>query len=202
MPSSKGLGMFTGQTCWQSPQPVHLSTLTYLGFCRTRTLKFPTKPVTSVTSDLVRISMFRWRPTSLVFGVRIQPEQSRVGKVLSNWAIFPPIISSFSIMNTLYPAFAIFRAAVIPAMPPPTTMATGFTDLVEPVRGSWCNTLAMPPLIKSLALRVAPSGLSETHEQCSRILTISKRYGFIPAEETAFLKVGSCILGEHEASTT
>ena len=35
-------------------------------------------------------------PTSDILGVRMQAEQSSVGKVLSNWAMWPPIDGSRS----------------------------------------------------------------------------------------------------------
>ena len=35
--------------------------------------------------------MLGCRPASIIFGPRIQVLQSRVGKVLSNWAMCPPM---------------------------------------------------------------------------------------------------------------
>ena len=49
--------------------------------------------------------------TSTIFGVRMQAEQSRVGKVLSSWAIRPPMLGSLSTRSTSKPAPAISRAA-------------------------------------------------------------------------------------------
>ena len=41
-----------------------------------------------------------------------------------------------------------------------------------------------------------------THEQCSRMLAISTRYGFRPADCAALRKVFRCMWGEQEATTT
>ena len=65
-------------------------------FLPTVTLKLPMNPSTFSTSLLLNRVMFLWLPTSTIFGVRIQAEQSRVGKVLSNCAICPPMEGSFS----------------------------------------------------------------------------------------------------------
>jgi len=61
-----------------------------------RTLKLPTEPLTSSSSEYVNMVTFSCCPTSDIFGVRMQAEQSRVGKVLSNWAMCPPIEGSRS----------------------------------------------------------------------------------------------------------
>ena len=36
--------------------------------------------------------MFLWRPTDTILGVSIQAAQSRVGKVLYSWAMWPPML--------------------------------------------------------------------------------------------------------------
>ena len=60
------------------------------------TLKSPASPSTLSTSVNVRISIFGCRPTSTSLGERIHIEQSLVGKVLSSWAIWPPMLGPFS----------------------------------------------------------------------------------------------------------
>ena len=40
--------------------------------------------------------MFLWAFTAVIFGVRMQAAQSRVGKVLSNIAMCPPMVGSRS----------------------------------------------------------------------------------------------------------
>jgi hypothetical protein len=48
---SNSLGTASGQAVAQSPQPVQSSAFTKRGFLRMRTLKLPTKPLTSATSE-------------------------------------------------------------------------------------------------------------------------------------------------------
>src|SRR4030042_5386499 len=84
-------GRMIGQAVAQSPQPVHLAMSTNRACLRRLTLKFPGSPEILSTSVAVRIPMLRWRPASTNFGEIIHIEQSLVGKVLSNWAITPPI---------------------------------------------------------------------------------------------------------------
>ena len=110
---------------WQMPQPVHRSALTWRARWRIRTWKLPTYPETSSTSLYVWSVMFGWLPTSFIFGVRMHAAQSRVGNVLSNWAMWPPIDGSRSTRWTGNPASASSSAVVIPAIPPPTTSVAG-----------------------------------------------------------------------------
>ena len=74
-----------------SPHDVQ-SVVTKRAFSRTVTLKFPTNPSTDSTSLSVRRWMFSRRSAETIFGVRMQAAQSRVGKVLSNRAIIPPMV--------------------------------------------------------------------------------------------------------------
>ena len=46
------------------------------------------------------MSIFSFWAASTILGVRIQAEQSRVGKVLSSWAMRPPMVGDFSTMST------------------------------------------------------------------------------------------------------
>jgi len=100
-PISNSLGMETGHTSAQSPQAVHSFSSTNLAFFRTLTWKFPIYPETSLTSLLVSSVILGCLPASLIFGARIQMEQSIVGKVLSICAILPPMLGSFSTRVTL-----------------------------------------------------------------------------------------------------
>ena len=68
-----------------------------------------------------RSSMLRLSATSTIFGERVHVEQSRVGKVLSSWIILPPMEGPSSSIVTWTPHEASSRAAVMPAIPPPTT---------------------------------------------------------------------------------
>ena len=52
----------------------------------------------------------------------MQAEQSFVGKVLSNWAMTPPMLISLSTRNTFIPELARSSDAWMPAIPDPTTM--------------------------------------------------------------------------------
>jgi len=86
----------TGQYSTQVVQPVHLSSMMYLGFLVRFTVKFPASPSTLLTSVKVRTSILGCRPTSTSLGESIHMEQSLVGKVLSSWAIWPPMEGDFS----------------------------------------------------------------------------------------------------------
>jgi hypothetical protein len=76
-------------------------------------------------------------PTDTMRGVRMQAEQSRVGKVLSNWAMCPPIEGSRSTMYDRKPASAISSAAWMPAIPPPTTRVASWMGTCSGSSGSW-----------------------------------------------------------------
>jgi hypothetical protein len=68
-------------------------------------------------------------------------EQSLVGKVLSNWAIIPPMAGDFSTKWTKKPEFARSKAAWIPAMPPPATITEPTTPFPERAFSAHiCNT--------------------------------------------------------------
>ena len=58
-------------------------------------MKSPFSPSTLSTSVYVRISIFGCRPTSTSLGESIHMEQSLVGKVLSSWAMCPPMLGPF-----------------------------------------------------------------------------------------------------------
>ncbi len=89
-------GYTTGQYSTQVVQPVQLSSIMYLGFLIRVTLKSPASPSTLSTSVSVKTSIFGCRPTSTSLGESIHMEQSLVGKVLSSWAICPPMLGVFS----------------------------------------------------------------------------------------------------------
>ena len=112
----------TGHFWEHMPHPVHSSSSTRLGFFVSVTVKFPTSPSTDDKSALVTISMFSCRPTSTSFGAMMHIEQSLVGKVLSSWAMAPPMVGLLSTRYTLKPDSARSREDCIPEMPPPTTI--------------------------------------------------------------------------------
>ena len=66
--------------------------------------------------------MFGSLPAADIFGVRMQAAQSSVGNVLSNIAMWPPMLGFFSTRKTFLPVAESLSAASMPAMPPPTTM--------------------------------------------------------------------------------
>ena len=72
--------------------------------------------------------MFSCWAQSTMRGVRMQAEQSMVGKVLSSLAMTPPMVVSFSTMVTLRPASARSSAAWMPATPPPMTRTSLLTS--------------------------------------------------------------------------
>src|SRR4030067_3571848 len=100
-PISNSLGHDTVQTSVHSPQPVHFSGSTNRAFFKILTLKLPGSPSTSFTSEYVSRVMFSRRLTSIIFGDRMQIEQSIVGKVLSSWDILPPMLGVFSTREAL-----------------------------------------------------------------------------------------------------
>ncbi len=141
--------------------------------------------------------------TSTIFGVRIHCEQSRVGNVLSSLDILPPIDGVDSMRYVVMPESAVSNAAWIPATPAPMIMID-FSTGMNFVSNGWSSAaLATDILMMSLAFAVAFSGsFMWIHEDCSRMLAISKTNGFNPPAAVAFLKVGSCRRGEHAATTT
>ncbi len=88
--------MVTGQTLTHSPQPVHFSRLTNRACLSRVTLKLPGSPVTSTSSVRAWTLMLACRPTSTSLGEIIHMAQSLVGKVLSIWAMVPPMAGPFS----------------------------------------------------------------------------------------------------------
>ena len=141
-------------------------------------------------------------PTSTIFGVTMQEEQSSVGKVLSSWAILPPMVGFDSTISTSNPASAISRAVCIPAMPPPITSARFVTGVEPAVSGLSSVAFATAAFISAIAFCV-PTALSLwTQEHCSRMLATSSIYGFMPTDWTALRNVFSCILGEQVHITT
>src|SRR3990172_159368 len=106
-----GSGTLTGQYCAHVVQPVHVSSLMYRGFLVNVTLKSPASPFTVSTSVRVRSSMLGCLWHSRNFGDSMHMEQSFVGKVLSSWAILPPMAGALSARYTLKPVLARSRAA-------------------------------------------------------------------------------------------
>src|SRR4030042_5848585 len=95
-PASYSLSIFVGHFSAQRPQAMHFAMSTYRGCCTTLTSKFPASPEMLFTSERVKSSMLRCRPTSTSLGERIHIAQSLVGKVLSNWDMTPPIEEDLS----------------------------------------------------------------------------------------------------------
>src|SRR5512137_1736092 len=81
-------------------------------------------------------------------------EQSFVGKVLSSWAIVPPMLGVPSSMYTLYPESARSRAACMPAGPPPTmrTAPTVFSSVIQ------CRLLPYWPQLLQLCHHLLHNG--------------------------------------------
>ncbi len=89
-PASTG-SWTTGQLSTQIPQPVQRSARMLRARLRIRTLRSPGGPSTDSRSAYVINSMFGCRPTSTSLGEMIHMAQSWVGKVLSSWAMAPPM---------------------------------------------------------------------------------------------------------------
>ncbi len=70
------------------------------------------------------ISMLGCRSHSMNLGDSMHMEQSLVGKVLSSWAILPPMVGARSTRKTRKPEVARSRAAWMPLIPPPTTITS------------------------------------------------------------------------------
>ncbi len=132
----------------------------------------------------------------------MQIEQSTVGKVLSRRAIMPPTEGLFSTSTTSNPPSAQSSAACIPATPPPMTNTRLLILKREATSDLFCFAFSTASFIASIALLVFNSLSSPIHEQCSRILAISKKYRFSPAFSTVRRNVSSCIRGEQAATTT
>ena len=132
----------------------------------------------------------------------MQLEQSTVGKVLSSFAILPPMWLSRSTRSTSRPASAQSRAAWMPATPPPMT-STRLVDSKD-LENSGLSRRSFSTAMRtsSAALLVLASLSLPIHDTCSRILAISNMYLLSPARSTVRRKVGSCIRGVQEATTT
>ena len=148
---------FIGHFSVHRPHPVHRSILTFLAFLRILTVKFPTKPETSSTSLYVCRVIFSWAPASTIRGVKIHAAQSKVGNVLSNCAILPPMVGFFSTISTGNPASATSSAVWIPAIPPPMTRHLLVTSLSPAINGLFSCTFAMAALARTMAFAVASS---------------------------------------------
>ena len=103
--------------------------------------------------------------------------------------VLPPIEGSFSTRYVFTPFSAKASAAVIPAMPPPTTRVALVTSTRNSERDSACSSRCREALMRSRAFSVARFLSSVTHEHCSLIFVISRRYGFRPASRIQPLKV-------------
>jgi hypothetical protein len=93
---SYSLGRRMGQTSAQSPQPVHFAGSMNRGCLWIWTLKRPASPSMDSTWEQVISSILLCRPTSTSTGEMIHIAQSLVGKVLSNWAMTPPMLLDLS----------------------------------------------------------------------------------------------------------
>ncbi len=94
-------------------------------------------------------------------------------------------------------------AALIPAIPPPTTSAAWITGLCVISSGASRLAFSTPIQTMSMALRVAASFSALcTQESWFRTFTISSRNGFRPARIRTFRKMPSWVLGEQAATTT
>src|SRR3970040_2249490 len=102
----EGSGTWTGQYSKQVVQPVQMSSLMYLGFLFSVTLKSPASPSTRRTSVLVRISTLGCLLHSMSLGDSMHIEQSLVGNVLSSCDILPPMAGVFAFRENLEPASA------------------------------------------------------------------------------------------------
>src|SRR4030066_2533011 len=119
--SSYSLVVSIGHFWAQLPQPVRFFESTRNACCFTVTLKLPASPSTVAISAFVMRPMLWCLPVATSFGAMMHIAQSFVGKVLSSWAIVPPMLACFSTRYTLYPESAMSRADCNPEMPPPTT---------------------------------------------------------------------------------
>ncbi len=185
-----------------SRHPVQSSSFTYRGRCRTLTVKSPVKPSTLTTSAYVHSVMFGCERTWDIFGVRMQAEQSSVGNVLSNLAMWPPIVLSRSTRYTCFPASAIVRAAVDPGDAAADDQTSGLTSALRGSRYSCRATRRTAPATSAFAFcgRVLAVGghprnvLADAgHLEVERALAALGRR---PAERRLVHQ------GEHEATTT
>ncbi len=179
IPSFQESGTWTGQTLAQSPQLMHLSSITYLGFFSRRRLKFPDLRSAFLSVVLVRILMFLCCTASFTVGFKRHIAHSSASfsgeKTLPTFAMEPPMLDFSSTMQVFIPCFARDSAAVMPAIPPPITAAVLGVLWIIGSRGFEDLTFSQAALTSSTALSVAFSLSWCTHEHCSRILAISRR---------------------------
>ncbi len=83
--------------------------------------------------------------------------QSRVGKTLGYWIMWPPMLGRFSTRWTFIPYSASLRLVVMPATPAPMTRTSGETSIALDSRGMDSLIREIAPLMRSKVLRVAPS---------------------------------------------
>ena len=170
-------------------------------FARTVVVNCPTKPWTLTMSAPVIVSMFAWLITRPRM-VSTNPATSSPCQVFLTFSACPPNCS-FSTKYVLKPWSARFRAALMPAMPPPMTSPAWFNSTWMRSMGSNSATLAAAMRTRSLAFSVAFSGSDWcTQESWSRMLASSNRYRFSPASRIVSWKRGSWVRGVHAATTT
>ena len=166
----------------QFPHAVHLSSLTCPGFLSISKLKFPAFLSDDLISELVMISILLCCTASFISGLKRHNEHSSASfsgeNTLPIFIMFPPTVGLSSIICTLTPCFASESAAVIPDIPPPITAALFLVFLTIASRGLAYWTLSTAAFVSDIAFSVALFLSECTHEQCSLIFAISKRYGF------------------------
>ena len=126
-------------------------------------------------------SMFGCLPTATIFGVRMQAAQSRVGKVLSNIAMWPPMVARRSTRWTLCPASAISSDAWIPATPAPITSVSALTFAVPGSAASPNGTPRTAQATTAFARSRAWPSRAPSAVQCSRNEARRIRPGSPPA---------------------
>ncbi len=135
------------------------------------------------------MSISGWLAQSTIFGVRIHAAQSRVGKVLSYCAMWPPIRRRPLNQHHGIAGVGDVQGGLNPRDPAADYQrAFREADVVSEQRIRSWRPLPPPFASSSIAFSVVSGVFSCTHEHCSRMFAISTIYGFSPAVANASLE--------------
>ena len=146
--------------------------------------------------------MFGCSLTAVILGVRMQAAQSSVGKVLSNMAMWPPMLRLAFDQDHLLAGVGQRQGGLDAGDAAADDQGPGH-DLHElPLQRLVAGDAADGRGQVGLGLVEARPGLSSvTQATCSRMLAICTRKRFRPASSAARRNVGSCRFGEQAATT-
>ena len=145
--------------------------------------------------------MFGCEAHSTIFGVRMHAAQSSVGKVLSYWAMRPPMEGVRSTSVTLYPADGDIERGLDAGNPAADDQRRLVSGISVWNSGSLRRTLATAMRVRSMAFSVA-CALSLVHPGAVLADVRHLHHERVQARlSDAAWNVGSCSRGEQEATT-